>query len=791
MCARWSAPALLVALALIFFAPLTARPLRVLYSKNSDGLGQHIPYKQFLVRSLRETGEIPLWCPHSLGGAPFVHDPQVSIFYPLYLPLLLVPPDHIGAAFSWLIVLQLILGGLFAYAYARQEGLGRPGAFVTGAGYMLAGGWMLHLLAAGETVVIGLAWLPLVVLCFERSLNRRSLRWAAAAGMALAMLILGTHPQWVAYSGIFLVLWTLGKAVKAATDWRSASTAFLRWSGFGAFTALLALALSAIQLLPTLEASEYSCRHVQGVADEHEDGTGWDAGFGPRWRLIGPSEIIHPDWESVAGIGLPWAIAALAGVWLGGRKVWWQGAVGATVLAFGLSGGLGIHHLPVLVLFRCASRMLLLSSLPIALLAGHATDRLPHAVTAMRSQNRLLALIALIVLASVIYIEWRFWRIPAEQRHFHYYWPTLVLTVPALFWAAAAPRERLSAARVPVWCGVLVADLLAFSWPYVDVSRHEKVFPPSETVEFLAQRRADHGRVLDIYAERYLSPLGTGTPVALNRGLYPVRGYNPLDYFRYKNYLRMVSGTDRPSAPCEVVEDFPLTNRPLLDLLGVRYLLLPRDRSPEGEGWCVALEDPKPIVSFNYPHDGMHRLPPYTVYENESVMPRAFVVPHARPLTRGSERSELMATDFRDTVLVEDCELVDFPAGPPTSFRNAQIREYLPNRVRIDVTGDGPGWLVLTDMWFPGWVCTVDGVVRPIYHGDYLFRTVPISAGTHEVVFCFRPGSYLLGRSITLLTLTALGLWSLLAAAVKLKRFSLGSRHEMIGPGSDFNKMAA
>jgi hypothetical protein len=791
MCARWSGPALLVALAFVFFAPLTARPLRVLYSKNSDALGQHIPYKQFLVRSWRETGEIPLWCPHSLGGAPFVHDPQVSIFYPLNLTLLLVPPDHIGAAHSWLIVLQLVLGGLFAFAYARQEGLGRPGAFVTGAGYMLAGGWMLHALAAGQTVVIGLAWLPLVVLCFERSLSRRSLRWAAAAGMALAMLILGTHPQWVAYSGLFLVLWTLGKAAKGASDWRSASKAFLRWALFGAFAALLALALSAIQLLPTLEASEYSCRHVQGSADAHEDGTGWDAGLGPRLRLIGPSEGIHPDWESVAGIGLTWAIAALVGVWLGGRKSWWHAAVGGMVLAFGLTGGLGIHHLPILILFRCASRMLLLSSLPIALLAGLATDRLPQALSAIRSRNRLLAIMALIALVAVIYIGWRFLRMPAEERHFRWYWPTLVVSVPALFWAAGAPEGRLGAARVPLWCAALVADLLALSWPYVDVSRHEKVFPPSETVEFLTQRRADHGRVLDIYADGYLSPLGTGAPVALNRGLYPVRGYNPLDYFRYKNYLRMVSGTDRPSAPCEVVEDFPLTNRPLLDLLGVRYLLQPRDRPPKGEGWNIALEDPKPIVSYNYPHDGMHRLPPYTVYENESVLPRAFVVPRAQPLTQGRERSELLATDFRDTVLVEDCELAAFPSGPPDSFHDAVITEYLPNRVRIQVTGDVPGWLVLTDMWFPGWVCSVDGEVRPIYHGDYLFRTIPVSAGTHDVVFCFRPGSYLLGRSITLLALTGLGLWSLLAAAVKLRHAFLRPRQATTCPGSDLMKVAA
>src|SRR5262249_17518788 len=51
------------------------------------------------------------------------------------------------------------------------------------------------------------------------------------------------------------------------------------------------------------------------------------------------------------------------------------------------------------------------------------------------------------------------------------------------------------------------------------------------------------------------------------------------------------------------------------------------------------------------------------------------------------------------------------------------------------VDRDSPGWLVLTDMWFPSWTCTLDGETRPIYPGNYLFRAVPVPAGQHELVF--------------------------------------------------------
>src|SRR5260370_22734069 len=108
----------------------------------------------------QQTGEIPLWCPHSAGGAPFIHDPQVSIFYPPNLLLMPIPDRLVGAAFSRLIVLQIIAAGLLAYAYAREGGLGQAGAFLTGAGFMLSGKWLPPPLPSGPTVLIGLGWVP-------------------------------------------------------------------------------------------------------------------------------------------------------------------------------------------------------------------------------------------------------------------------------------------------------------------------------------------------------------------------------------------------------------------------------------------------------------------------------------------------------------------------------------------------------------------------------------------------------------------------------------------------------
>src|SRR5262249_27746109 len=107
------------------------------------------------------------------------------------------------------------------YAYARTQNLGEVGALVAGFGYMFAGKWLLHLLAAGHYFLVPLAWLPLVLLGQEQAILRAGRgEWPAAllravwAGVAFGVFILGAHPQLTFYAGVFVALWTLGPALE-------------------------------------------------------------------------------------------------------------------------------------------------------------------------------------------------------------------------------------------------------------------------------------------------------------------------------------------------------------------------------------------------------------------------------------------------------------------------------------------------------------------------------------------------------------------------------------------------
>jgi hypothetical protein len=238
-----------------------------------------------------------------------------------------------------------------------------------------------------------------------------------------------------------------------------------------------------------------------------------------------------------------------------------------------------------------------------------------------------------------------------------------------------------------------------------------------------------------------------------------VRGYNPLDVHRYKEYLQHISVDEAPLRPFEhpltfpIVGDVPIRHKSLLDLLGVRYLLQPTDSPLEQAGWRKVCEDSNP-ASYDVIADGRRAMSSYTLYENVEALPRAFVVPHAVPLTSASD---LTRTDFRRQVLLENFTAEEKPGATEPGYWSASIREYQPNHISLDVTGTAPGWLVLTDVWYPGWECAVDGERVEVYRANTLFRAVRIEAGRHEVVFRFAPESYRWGRIVSLLTLTVGG----------------------------------
>jgi uncharacterized membrane protein YfhO len=117
-------------------------------------------------------------------------------------------------------------------------------------------------------------------------------------------------------------------------------------------------------------------------------------------------------------------------------------------------------------------------------------------------------------------------------------------------------------------------------------------------------------------------------------------------------------------------------------------------------------------------------------------------------------------------------------ARSQNAFRAAQIVEYRPNRVTLDLGGGPGGWLVLADVWYPGWVASVDGQPADVRRADFLFRAVAIPDGCRRVVFSFEPASYLRGRLISLVSLALVGIIGAVHLARRLSGAASARRYK-------------
>jgi hypothetical protein len=783
---------LVLVLGLVFFVKLLVHPSWVLYSDGSDLLVYQIPNFRFLVSEWQRTGELPLWCPYNFAGLPIIGDIQIGAFYPPHLPLYLLPEEWIGPALSWSVVAHVILAGWTMYAYARSRALNRTCALLSALGFMFGGKWLHHLLPAGQYVMVALCWLPLVLLLLERSIRIRRVTQASWAGAVLALLILTSHPQVTFYSVLVIALWTLPLALERGCEsspgrlsWPALLRGLARWACAVGFCTLVAAGIAAIQLLPTLEASAQTTRATVGMR--------WDLWYDVLMPWLG---IVGPAPHSIPGLrwgefrtcwGVLWMAAVLIALAVArGRQGRLRAFLCLAFVAFGLGGAVLFQSLPGFRLFRLPSRIFLVAAVPVCLLVGEATQGY---LTALRqgwisgpAARRLLLLsLVLAILASAV-----LGALGGSPLGFPFvfYWASLVLTFPAACWVLSStasnagegsprPSRRFEAA----WACLLVTDLWCVAWPLVEVRPQEPIYTPCDAVRSLLQHRTDHERVLDRSVPGRMGSTPLGFAIPLLARIDQVRGYNHIDLHRFKEFIQFLSDRDGPVQPAGGIENFPIVNKGLLDLLGVRFLLQPRD-FPRLDGepgeirddprWRARAVDPAP-EAFRFVEGGMGRLPEYVLYENTGAFPRAFLVPRAEPLPpRSQVLTALRGADLSQVVFLEDFEDRPPASSTPGRVGAAVIATYDPNHMVIDAQLATPGYLVLTDPWYPGWTASVDGNPARLFRADHAFRAVTLPAGRHRVRFDFDPPSLRVGKAVTLATILFVVVMNLACSVLRL-----------------------
>jgi hypothetical protein len=160
-----------------------------------------------------------------------------------------------------------------------------------------------------------------------------------------------------------------------------------------------------------------------------------------------------------------------------------------------------------------------------------------------------------------------------------------------------------------------------------------------------------------------------------------------------------------------------------------------------------------------------------SIHENLNALPRCWLVGNVtrstpKQILRGIKTSVLNSSErFNplETALIEESppptwknqsapdkgtqqlnaqgefkEKLDSRAGG-TDSKNCQIISLTDKEVILETDSTKPSFLVVSEIYYPGWKATIDNRPAEIYKTDYVLRGLFVDKGKHRIIFSFEP----------------------------------------------------
>lgn len=236
------------------------------------------------------------------------------------------------------------------------------------------------------------------------------------------------------------------------------------------------------------------------------------------------------------------------------------------------------------------------------------------------------------------------------------------------------------------------------------------------------------------WTDPHISALGVNNR-AMVAGLYDIQGYNPIHLARYDVLMDALNGQHQDYHQTDVYES-GLSSR-LLDLLGVRFVVVPAQRAPDEAQAALPVYFSK-----------LYSDPDVDIFENPRALPRAWVVRAAVRMDAQQALDALTSgrVDARQTVVLDEP-----PSMPDAESAHAAavITREDADSLTIDVESDSPGWLVVSAAYDPTWQAHVDGQPAHVVLADGALRALVVPAGRHTVAFGYASLGLTLGALIS------------------------------------------
>ncbi len=217
-----------------------------------DPVHQILVYHYFN-KEMFSKGEIPLWNPYIFSGYPNYANSLASVFHPFNI---ILPFVSITTFASMRIILQFLLSGIFTYFYCREINLDRFSSMIGGLIFCMSG---FNMAWIELQIVVGAAmWLPLILLYIERYFREEDIKYMIYSSFIMGLSYLSGHLQislYILIASSFYIIYHIIKKYKeySIDNIKKIATIFIIFF-------ILSFCIASFQILPSIELLSLSQR---------------------------------------------------------------------------------------------------------------------------------------------------------------------------------------------------------------------------------------------------------------------------------------------------------------------------------------------------------------------------------------------------------------------------------------------------------------------------------------------------------------------------------------------------
>jgi len=688
---------------------------------------------------IKKYSYIPLWNPHRLCGFPVPGEPLewsllspfTILMYLLYYTFHLPNPIliNIYKIFSFMLI------GWFIFLYMREINLSRLAAFMSGFIFISL---PTLLDQCDPNSLNSYIWYGLILYLIEKGMKKKRINYIyiILAAVFYGIQFLGADPNYCYYFSLFLLFYLffrrlpkLGKGTFKVEKVRESIFIYL-------LIFIVGVGIAAVQLIPTYELAKHSAliqfRNYQNINEwENLD----------KEQLLSIVRLNPEKMENYCGILM---IIFLAFSLFHKNKSYLK--VYFPIIAIFITLGLvrNSSQLKLLCMFLPLFRYLVHNHFMVVFFTFFTCCfAVGLGFEEFIRQSKIKILILVFMLSILLLINWR-------RLNIYFYFTYIGLIFFSFVFYVWRNRETKCKKVIILsfflfclisnylmwrpfyWQQYMKGELLRALYPQRFDEEYSNIWPLEKFLRDNVYNRIGNYRIAhwDDYANRSLK-------------FYSLDGRSNFIPKRYLEFTKASFDIDLTSEMG--YHDF-IYYPNLIKLLKCKYVVL---NKKEGK-WCNIIGEYWKEIFRNER---------YAVFKFEKPLKHFLFLTDFLVLQNDRKILELLKDSNFDperVVIIENNPKIrNFSVFRQEDLKyEIETLEYLPQRVKLFLHTNIPGFLLFLDPYYPGWKVYVDGKKNKIYRADFLFRAVYISTrGEHTVEFVYSPFSLKVGAVISFITL--------------------------------------